>query len=121
MKLEYLILNIIFSGWILQMGRSLFIDRCWKTDEKRIGSMIEHLAMVYNPLTSSQNPHQLVPDPNSSSFQIVLFPEGTNINPNSMTKSNIFADKCNLKRTDNVLHPRTTGFSYITTKMRECK
>ena len=105
------------------MGRSLFIDRCWKTDEQRIGSMIEHFAKVYNTSqSSSQNPQkQPIKNENTSSFQIVLFPEGTNVNTISMTKSNMFADKSNLKRTENVLHPRTTGFSYITTKMRECK
>ena len=105
------------------MGRSLFIDRSWKTDEQRIGSMIEHFASVYNTSqTSTQNPQkQPTQEQNSSSFQIVLFPEGTNVNPISMTKSNMYADKSNLKRTENVLHPRTTGFSYITTKMRECK
>lgn len=114
---------ILFSGWILQMGRSLFIDRCWKTDEHRIGSMIEHLAKVYNTSqASTQNPQkQPIQDQSTSSFQIVLFPEGTNVNTISMTKSNMYADKANLKRTENVLHPRTTGFSYITTKMRECK
>ena len=104
------------------MIRSLFISRCWKTDEKRMGDMIEHLAAIYNTPSSSQNPQkQSLNDGSSSNFQIVLFPEGTNFKPESLTKSHQFADKSNMKRMHNVLHPRTTGFSYITTKMRECK
>ena len=115
-------LDINFTGWILQMCRSLYINRSWKTDEKRIGDMIEHLAATYNPPSSSQNPQkQSLNQGSSSNFQIVLFPEGTNIKPASLSKSHQFADKSNLKRMHNVLHPRTTGFSFITTKMRECK
>ena len=120
-KLSYAFLThtvFFFPGWILQMCRSVFIDRCWKTDENKIGNMIEYLASTYNNQTS---PKQISHERNISNFQLILFPEGTNIKDSSMIKSNQFADKSNLKRMNNVLHPRTTGFSYITTKMRECK
>ena len=84
--------------------------------------MIEHLAATYNTPSSSQNLQKpFLNNRSSSNFQIILFPEGTNIKAESLTKSHQFADKSNLKRMHNVLHPRTTGFSFITTKMRECK
>ena len=104
------------------MCRSLYINRCWKKDEKRIGDMIEHLAATYNTPSSSQTPgKQHLSNGSSSNFQIILFPEGTNIKDESLRKSLQYADKSNLKRMNNVLQPRTTGFSFITTKMRECK
>ena len=83
--------------------------------------MIEHLATQYHSSTSQNSPNKTVQNRSNSNFQIVLFPEGTNIDDESMFKSHHYADKSNLKRMQNVLHPRTTGFSFITTKMRECK
>ena len=114
----------VFSGWIMQMCRFLYIDRCWKSDETRMGNMINHLASTYNkhPCDISQSSQkQTSHNRNSSNFQIVLFPEGTNINEKSLAKSHRFADRSNFKRLSNVLHPRTTGFSFLATKMRECK
>ena len=121
MPLLIVFAQFLFSGWILQMCRSLYIDKRWKTDEKRIGDMIEHLATQYHSSTSQNSPNKTVQNRSNSNFQIVLFPEGTNIDDESMFKSHQYADKSNLKRMQNVLHPRTTGFSFITTKMRECK
>ena len=41
--------------------------------------------------------------------QILLFPEGTNLTPNTIAKSNQFAEKKNLAKYNHVLHPRTAG------------
>lgn len=51
-------------------------------------------------------------------FQILLFPEGTNISENTKAKSHSFADKNGLKRYEHVLHPRTTGFSFLVEYMK---
>ena len=105
------------------MCRFLYIDQHWKSDEKRLGDMIDHLASIYTKqsIKSFDNSHQENRNRSSSNFQIVLFPEGTSITEISKAKSNEFADKANLKRLNHALHPRTTGFSFIASKMREGK
>ena len=120
LNLDY---SSFFPGWIMQMCRFLYIDQRWKSDEERLGDMIDHLASIYakQSIKSFDNSHQDNRNRNSSNFQIVLFPEGTSITETSKAKSNEFADKTNLKRLNHVLHPRTTGFSFIASKMREGK
>ena len=51
------------------MCRSLYIDKRWKTDEKRIGDMIEHLATQYHSSTSQNSPNQNVQNRSNSNFQ----------------------------------------------------
>ena len=87
----------------MQLARFLYIARRWKEDEVTLGQMIDHL--------SQDNPER--------PFQIVLFPEGTNLTPKTKAKSDSFAKENNLKPYNHVLHPRTTGFSYIVEKLRE--
>ena len=52
-------------------------------------------------------------------FQILIFPEGTNLTPNTKKYSDEFAKKNNLLKFDYVLHPRVTGFSYVTNFLKQ--
>lgn len=98
-------------GWIMQMCRFLYIDRCWKSDQERMGQMLEHLAKV-----SKQEDGQTSV---SGHYQLLLFPEGTNLTKKTRAKSDEFAAKTNQKPLKHLLHPRTTGFSYLAGEMRK--
>ena len=51
--------------------------------------------------------------------QLILFPEGTNLNSKTRARSDAFAKKNNRHVYHNVLHPRTTGFVHVTKGMAE--
>ena len=88
-------------GWTMQMSRFFYISRKWKKDEIRLERMISHL-------TSSSDP-----------FQLLLFPEGTNLTKDTKVTSDKFAAANNLEPYSHVLHPRTTGFSFLAKRMIE--
>ena len=90
-----------FSGWTMQMSRFLYLSRRWILDEPRIRRMLQLLATTSKP------------------FQLVLFPEGTNLSPQTKKRSDQFAEKNNLAKYEHVLHPRTTGFAFMVQQMRE--
>ena len=92
----------------MQMARCLYINREWKIDESVMDRMLDHYADI------QKNDGQL---PNN--FQLILFPEGTNLTTDTKKKSDAFAAKNNLKPLNHLLHPRTTGFSFTANKMRE--
>ena len=50
-------------------------------------------------------------------LQIIFFPEGTDMCPNAIRSSKQYAQKCNIEPYEYLLHPRVTGFSYITQQM----
>ncbi len=49
---------------------------------------------------------------------MLLFPEGTDLTENNLRRSNEFAKKNNLESYDRVLHPKTTGFTFLVDTMR---
>ena len=51
-------------------------------------------------------------------FQILLFPEGTDLTKHTKQRSDQYAEKNNLPKYDFVLHPRTTGFTHIVQEMK---
>ena len=51
-------------GWVLAMSRNIFIKRNWSEDVKIIDTMLD----FYNSIKEEE------------SKQLILFPEGTNIN-----------------------------------------
>ena len=54
-------------------------------------------------------------------FQILIFAEGTDLTPESVEKSNSYAKKNGLQPYEFVLHPRTTGFTYLAQQMKKSK
>ena len=53
------------------------------------------------------------------SYQLLLFPEGTDRGERAAKISDEFAKRNNLPQYDYVLHPRTTGFNFILNEMRK--
>ena len=89
----------------MQMSRFIYISRKWEKDEARIGKLLGYLGKH-----SSEHP-----------YQVVLFPEGTNLTQSTLEKSKKYGEANNLKSLEYLLHPRTTGFTYIVQQMRESK
>ena len=87
----------------MQMARFIYISRKWEKDEVRIGKLVEYLGK-----------HSAV-----QPYQLVLFPEGTNLTPSAQEKSRIYGEANNLKPLNYLLQPRTTGFTYLVQQMRE--
>jgi len=90
-------------GWVMAMGRFIYLKRKWSEDSVRLDRWMDH----YNS-TRTEGPRQ-----------ILLFPEGTNLSPNTIAKSNQFAEKKNLAKYKHVLHPRTGGFVHLAHGLQE--
>ena len=52
-------------------------------------------------------------------FQVLLFPEGTDLTARTRARSDEFAKKNGLPSYEYCLHPRTTGFTYLASLMRQ--
>ncbi|KAL1122108.1 hypothetical protein AAG570_003514 [Ranatra chinensis] len=87
-------------GWVMQMAGFLYIHRRWENDHKLLGNMLDYLRDL------------------GHTYQVLIFPEGTDFTKESILKSNKYADKNNLPHYSRVIHPKTTGFTFLTTKMR---
>uniref|UniRef100_A0A8C4QEN2 Lysocardiolipin acyltransferase 1 n=1 Tax=Eptatretus burgeri TaxID=7764 RepID=A0A8C4QEN2_EPTBU len=87
-------------GWAMQVASFIFIDRKWEVDKKRIIQQLDYFRDVDQRL------------------QLLFFPEGTDLTPNTSARSNEFADRHGLQRYEYVLHPRTTGFVHVVQHLR---
>ena len=85
----------------MQIAGFLFVDRHWETDKPYLDSMLSYFSQLsYIP-------------------QFLLFPEGTDFDDNTRARSDAFAAKNGLRSYSHVLHPRTTGFAYLASYMRQ--
>jgi len=90
-------------GWIMSMTRFIYLKRSWSQDKDILDSMLDYFHTI-----KDEDPKQLI-----------LFPEGTNLNSKTRARSDAFAKKNNRHVYHNVLHPRTTGFVHVTKGMAE--
>jgi len=90
-------------GWAMSLARFVFLKRDWKEDQQTMDDMMDYFAATKD----------------EGAKQILLFPEGTNLTPESRGKSAKFAEKNNLKEYKHLLHPRTAGFVHIVHGMME--
>ncbi|KAF6103976.1 lysocardiolipin acyltransferase 1 [Phyllostomus discolor] len=93
----------LFTGWAMQAAAYIFIHRKWKDDKSHFEDMIDYFCDIREPL------------------QLLIFPEGTDLTENSKARSNDFAEKNGLQKYEYVLHPRTTGFTFVVDRLREGK
>lgn len=91
-------------GWAMQAAGFIFLERKWERDRPHIDSLLHYF-------NAPEMDEPLI---------LLLFPEGTDLTPNTKKNSDIFAEKKNLQKYDFVLHPRTTGFTYLVKKLVEC-
>ncbi|XP_022369337.1 lysocardiolipin acyltransferase 1 [Enhydra lutris kenyoni] len=90
-------------GWAMQAAAYIFIHRKWKDDQSHFEDIIDYFCDIREPV------------------QLLLFPEGTDFTENSKARSNEFAEKNGLPKYEYVLHPRTTGFTFVVERLREGK
>ncbi|KAL1764380.1 lysocardiolipin acyltransferase 1, partial [Sigmodon hispidus] len=88
-------------GWAMQAAAFIFIHRKWKDDKSHFEDMIDYFCDIREPV------------------QLLIFPEGTDLTENNKTRSNDFAEKNGLQKYEYVLHPRTTGFTFVVERLRE--
>lgn len=88
-------------GWAMQVASFIFIRRKWEEDRSHFESMLDYFCDIKEPL------------------QLLFFPEGTDLTENTKSRSHDFAEKNSLEKYEYVLHPRTTGFTFIVDRLRE--
>lgn len=88
-------------GWAMQVAMYIFLARKWDVDQPWIKMMLDYFSIL------------------KYKAQILIFPEGTDLNPKSKSRSDSYAKKNGLQYYEYVLHPRTTGFVYVAQTMRK--
>lgn len=88
------------AGWAMQCGSFIFLRRQIATDRIRLDTLISYL------LESKK------------SCQLLLFPEGTDLNKKSLARSDQYASQNNLPLVRYTLHPRCTGFIYLINSLK---
>ncbi|XP_061115013.1 lysocardiolipin acyltransferase 1 [Conger conger] len=88
-------------GWAMQVASFIFIQRRWEDDRQHMENMLQYFCHIREPL------------------QLLMFPEGTDLTENTRARSDDFAQKNGLPKYEYVLHPRTTGFTFIVDTLRK--
>ncbi|XP_011555631.3 lysocardiolipin acyltransferase 1 [Plutella xylostella] len=87
-------------GWIMQLNFFLYVKRSWREDQLGLAQFTDYYRRV------------------RSGYRLVLFPEGTDLSDENRRKSDRFAVANNLSHLDFVLHPRTTGWTVLVSRLR---
>lgn len=93
--LKAMLKNIVGAGWAMQCNAFVFLDRNWEKDEAILKSSCQYLASM------------------ERSYQLLMFPEGTDFCERSKQHSDRFSSENNLAQLHYVLQPRTTGLSCL--------
>ncbi|XP_012273608.1 lysocardiolipin acyltransferase 1 [Orussus abietinus] len=88
-------------GWIMQMNGFLYITRRWEEDQGRLAKILDYLIAL------------------RSRTQLLIFPEGTDLTPLSKAKSDRYAQEHGLSPYSYILHPKTTGFTYLASYLQK--
>ncbi|KAI5631177.1 acyltransferase domain-containing protein [Phthorimaea operculella] len=87
-------------GWIMQLNFFLYVKRAWREDQLSLTQFADYYERLKYPC------------------RLVLFPEGTDLSEDNRMKSHKFADANKLPHYQYVLHPRTTGWAALVSRMR---
>uniref|UniRef100_A0A8C6UFS0 Lysocardiolipin acyltransferase 1 n=1 Tax=Neogobius melanostomus TaxID=47308 RepID=A0A8C6UFS0_9GOBI len=88
-------------GWAMQVACFVFIQRRWNEDRNHLENMLNYFCDIREPL------------------QLLLFPEGTDLTEKTKERSDSFAEQNGLPKFNYVLHPRSTGFTFIVDMLRQ--
>lgn len=88
-------------GWACQQAAFMFLNRHWDLDRENMKNTLDYFNLV------------------DKNFELLVFPEGTDLRPETKESSERFAEKNNLPKYEHVLHPRTTGFEFLVNEMRK--
>ncbi|KAF0988358.1 hypothetical protein HZS_867 [Henneguya salminicola] len=103
-NLKYAIKNslkyIPILGWIGQTLVHLFLKRDVISDQYKISQYIKYMKKLFYPV------------------QLVIYCEGTNLEPNTHAQSCEYARKKGFPEYQHVLHPKITGFKFLVQGLR---
>lgn len=85
----------------MQLACFVYIKRCWMSDKRILEKVVKYFSAI------------------NYKYSLILFPEGTDLTETTKQKSNMYAKKNNLHTYDHILHPRTTGFTFLVQEMLE--
>ena len=85
---------ISITGWAMQYHNFIFLSRRWEKDRDELLWKLSYLKGT------------------GHHYQLLMFPEGTDLTPEHKIKSDEFADKLDLPHYNYCLHPKSTGFLY---------
>lgn len=88
------------AGWAMECNNFIFLARNWGEDQRTLSDAIQYYAAMERP------------------YQLLLFPEGTDMCPKSRARMEKYAAENGLPVYANVLHPKTTGLCHILREMR---
>jgi 1-acyl-sn-glycerol-3-phosphate acyltransferase len=86
--------KIPILGWGMQMSQFIFLKRNWEKDKPHMADALEKLNKAAEPMW------------------LMLFPEGTNLAPDTREKSAKWAAKNSMKDMMHTLLPRSTGLQF---------
>ena len=84
--------TFLTSPHLTTPANHIFLKRKWAVDGPRMTSLMQWLRDTQYP------------------YQVLIFPEGTDLSKDNLTRSHAYSDKVKLPKYNYVLHPRTTGF-----------
>ena len=87
----------------MQFRNHIFLSRRWERDEKDFLWKLNYLRAIDAP------------------YQILMFPEGTDLTPKSKAKSDAYAETNGLPKLEYTLHPKSRGFIYMLKGLRDYK
>ncbi|KAI5646029.1 lysocardiolipin acyltransferase 1 [Phthorimaea operculella] len=128
-------------GWIMQLNFFLYVKRAWREDQLSLTQFADYYERLKYPCRlvlfpegtdlseDNRTKSHKFADANKLPFtdyyrclkdpcRLVLFPEGTGLSGDNRTKSHKFADANKLPHYQYVLHPRTTGWAALVSRMR---
>ena len=89
------------AGWAMQVATFMFVQRSWNDDKQYLTAMLDYFTNInYTP-------------------QILIFPEGTDYNRETCSRSDTYAMKNGLQCYRHLLQPRTTGFAFLVEHVRK--
>ncbi|XP_026734001.1 lysocardiolipin acyltransferase 1-like [Trichoplusia ni] len=88
-------------GWIMQLNFFLYVKRNWREDQVNLSQFADYYSKL------------------NYDYRLVLFPEGTDLSDENRRRSANFASANNLQNYKFVLHPRTTGWVALCSRLRE--
>ncbi|KAJ0183343.1 hypothetical protein K1T71_001319 [Dendrolimus kikuchii] len=88
-------------GWIMQLNFFLYVKRNWQEDEVNLSRFVDYYTTL------------------DYGYRVVLFPEGTDLSEDNRRRSDKFAVTNHLLQYKYVLHPRTTGWAALCTRLRQ--
>ncbi|KAI5749236.1 hypothetical protein M8J76_005792 [Diaphorina citri] len=88
-------------GWVMQIAGFLYIERNWDSDQQAMTEQLDYFHDIQHPV------------------QLLIFPEGTDLSQSNIEKSDKFADSRGLSHYTKVLHPKTTGFTFLTRQLSQ--